>query len=272
MRAHLFTVGLLCAIPQAQASSFQQSLSNQEMFKHGKEVYQNRCIGCHGEKGDGLGPAAKFLDPKPRDFRSGTFKFKTTPYEALPTDTDLMRVLSQGVLGTSMPAFKLMPDISKFAVIQYIKSFSPAWTDRSNKMAQVQGAPFPMEDFQAHQKFLPRARKGRALFLDNCVICHGRLAKGDGEGGEGLVDEWDNPIRPGDLTRPFIKAGRSVKDVYRVLLSGVAGTPMPSFKEALSDQDLWDVTAYILYLRGLKAGVYGSNPPLKEISAKEALQ
>ncbi len=261
---------VMWTMPSAQGPSFQQSISNQEMLAHGKSIYQKRCMGCHGIKGDGQGKAARFLDPKPRDFVSGIFKFKSTPNEALPTDTDLMRVLSQGVLGTSMPAFPLLPEVSKYAVIQYIKTFSPAWREPENRMAKIQGAPFPRDDFKAHKKFLPRAKKGRALFLDNCVVCHGRTGKGDGEGSEGLVDDWDNPIQPGNLTRPHIKAGRSVRDIYRVLLTGMAGTPMPSFKEALSDGELWDVSAYILYLRGLEAGVYGSSPPLKEISKTEA--
>ena len=37
----------------------------------GKAVYERKCLLCHGEKGDGKGPAAELLDPKPRDFTSG---------------------------------------------------------------------------------------------------------------------------------------------------------------------------------------------------------
>lgn len=36
----------------------------------GKEVFLQRCVGCHGLKGDGQGPAARFLSPPPADFTS----------------------------------------------------------------------------------------------------------------------------------------------------------------------------------------------------------
>ena len=250
---------------------FQQGVSDQEILKHGRQVYETRCLGCHGVKGDGKGRAASFLDPRPRDFTSGVFKFKSTPHEALPTDEDMMRVLSLGVLGTSMPSFKLLPEVSKYAVIQYLKTFSSAWKVKENRKGRIQGAPFPIEDFQVHKRFMVKAKKGRALFLENCVVCHGRQGRGDGEGGKELVDDWDQPIKPADLTLRFIKSGKSVRDIYRVLLTGMAGTPMPSFKDALTDDELWDVTAYTLYLRGLRAGVYGDRekPPLKKITEDE---
>ena len=264
--AYLLLVPLL-----SWASPFRQSVSNQEILQHGRTVYQNRCIGCHGAKGDGRGPAAPFLQPKPRDFTSGIFKFKSTPNEALPTDADMMRVLSLGVVGTSMPSFTLLPEVSKYAVIQYIKTFSTAWKQPENEMAQVQGAPTPREDFLDHQKFVARATRGRNLYKENCLICHGRRGQGNGEGGSDLVDDWDFPVLPGNLTRPSIKTGSAIEDIYRTLLTGRAGTPMSAFKDALTDQELWDVTAYILYLRGLSAGVYEgvTPPPIPEITPAE---
>ncbi|MCY4643502.1 MAG: c-type cytochrome [Bacteriovoracales bacterium] len=241
------------------------------MLKHGREVYKSRCLGCHGAKGDGRGPAAKFLDPKPRDFTSGIFKFKSTPNEALPTDSDMMRVLSMGVMGTSMPSFRLLPETSKYAVVQYIKTFSDEWKKKENVMPRIQGAPFPRKDFLNHGKFVARAKQGRKIYKENCLTCHGRSGMGDGEGGQDLTDDWDNPVKPGNLTLPKIKTGKSVRDIYLALLTGRAGTPMPSFKDALSDTELWDVTAYVLYLRGLTAGVYEGmkSPPLPEITKQE---
>ena len=266
---NLFLKTLLPLMWTSSSWAIVQSISNQEVLKHGRNIYETRCIGCHGQKGDGKGTAAVFLDPKPRDFTSGIFKFKSTPNESLPTDNDMMRVLSQGILGTSMPSFRLLPSVSKFAVIQYVKQFSSAWDKKENIMSPIQGAPFVRDHFTEYKQFIPKAKKGRALFLDNCVICHGRTGRGDGEGAEGLSDDWGHPIVPGDLTRPYIKSGKSIKDIYRVLLTGMAGTPMPSFKDALSDNELWDVAAYVLYLRGWKSGLYGANPPIGEITKEE---
>lgn len=267
---YLLAVIFVCAPFVAKSVSFKQSVSNQEMLKHGKDVYMNRCIGCHGVKGDGKGPAATFLDPKPRDFTSGVFKFKTTPNESLPTDEDMMKVISQGVLGTSMPSFHLMPEVSRMAVVEYVKSFSTIWNNKENLLAKVQGAPFPKQDFSDHQQFIARAKKGRGHYVDNCATCHGRLGHGDGLGGEDLVDDWDNPIKPANLTKKYIKTGKSVRDIYRVLLSGIAGTPMPAFKDALTDDELWDVAAYVLYLRGLNNESYNkASPPIAEITKAE---
>ena len=246
-----------------------QTIADQEILKHGEDVYNNRCIGCHGAKGDGRGTAAKFLDPKPRDFTSGIFKFKSTPNESLPTDGDLVHTLSKGVLGTSMPSFPSMPEVSRYAVAQYIKSFSDVWKNKENMLAPVQGAPFPLDDFRDHGLFIVRADKGRALYKENCLDCHGMSGRGEGADAQELEDDWGHRIRPASLRKPFIKSGRSVRDIYRVLLTGMAGTPMPSFKDALSDDELWNVSAYILYIRGVEAGVYMDALPLKPITPEE---
>jgi cytochrome c oxidase cbb3-type subunit I/II len=276
MKAHGGNLSIILSLvffllaPRVQgAPSFVQSVNNQEMKNHGKTLYLQRCSGCHGVKGDGKGPAAIFLDPKPRDFTSGVYKFTSTPLEALPTDQDLMRTLTHGVLGTSMPAFPLVPEISRLSVIQYIKTFSKAWENPENIKAPLKGVTFPIDDFKDHNKFITRAKKGRGLFIENCVICHGPGGRGDGEGGEGLEDDWGFPIKPGNLTKKYIKSGKSAEAIYRVLLSGIAGTPMPSFYETIEDKDLWDVTAFVLYLRGKAHGIYGDQSPIRPITKEE---
>src|SRR6185436_4536094 len=74
----------------------------------GREVYGTYCVGCHGENGDGNGPAARFLDPKPRDFRLGKLKFANVSPGDAPRDEDYHRVLVSGLAGTAMPAFPLL--------------------------------------------------------------------------------------------------------------------------------------------------------------------
>ena len=87
-----------------------------------------RCIGCHGVQGDGRGPSAVFLDPKPRDFKRGIFKFHSTPgKDSLPIDADLFITITHGLWGTAMPTWQDIPDRERFAVIQYIKTFSDRW-------------------------------------------------------------------------------------------------------------------------------------------------
>lgn len=241
------------------ASPFVQSIARQEIITHGKMAYQNRCIGCHGEKGDGLGPAAKFLDPRPRDFTSGIYKFRSSSLGTLPSDHDLMTTISRGIPNSSMPSFADVPEQERFAIIEYIKTFSPVWNDPASFGPAVMGSDFPEEDFRDFTKFIARAKKGKELFVESCVLCHGNQGYGDGEGAVDLIDDWDQPIKPANLSKLTIKSGKSIKDIYRILLTGVNGTPMSSYKDVYSDDALWDLSAWVLYLRGVEHGVYDKN-------------
>jgi cytochrome c oxidase cbb3-type subunit I/II len=258
-------------VGSAMASPFVQSIARQEIIQHGKGAYERRCAGCHASNGNGAGEAAIFLDPKPRDFTSGVYKFRTSPLGTLPSDQDLMHTLSKGIPGTSMPGFADVPEQERFAIVQYLKTFSKAWDAPENFGETVIGTAMPMEDFKDFHKFKMRAEKGRKLFIESCLVCHGMNGKGDGEGGLDLVDDWNNPVRPADLTKLSIKGGKSVKDIYRTLLVGVNGTPMSSYKDVYTDDQLWDLSAWVLYLRGLYNGVYElNNPPIPLIKAEEA--
>ena len=83
-------------------------------------LYRRHCAHCHGITGDGMGPTAEFLNPYPRDYRSGLFKFKSTVKNARPTREDLHRILREGIPGTAMPSFRVLPEDQKDALIQYV--------------------------------------------------------------------------------------------------------------------------------------------------------
>src|ERR1700735_3307817 len=94
--------------------------------QQGKLVYDKYCVLCHGEKGDGKGHFSEDTTPVPRDFRQGTFKWRTTPSGSLPTDADLERVLVTGLYGTSMSSFSTtLSHAQRLDVIAYIKTYSP---------------------------------------------------------------------------------------------------------------------------------------------------
>lgn len=84
-------------------------------------LYRQHCVHCHGISGDGAGPTAAFLNPYPRDFRMGKFKWKSTKTGSPPTHDDLKRVITNGVPGTAMPSFKLLPEEEIEALTQYVK-------------------------------------------------------------------------------------------------------------------------------------------------------
>jgi len=87
-------------------------------------LYRKHCVHCHGITGDGRGPTARFLNPYPRDYRAGVYKFKSTYRDNKPTDEDLKRVLINGVPGTSMPSFSLLPESEIEALVEYVKYLS----------------------------------------------------------------------------------------------------------------------------------------------------
>ncbi len=87
-------------------------------------LYREHCAHCHGLTGDGAGPTAAFLNPYPRDFRLGKFKFKSTRMYRPPTDADLRRILENGIPGTAMPSFRLLDDEELNALVDYVKYLS----------------------------------------------------------------------------------------------------------------------------------------------------
>ena len=91
--------------------------------QHGRQrgLYRQHCAHCHGITGDGAGPTAAFLSPYPRDYRRGIFKYKSTERTAKPTHADLAWIIKQGITGTAMPAFGLLPESEVEALAEYVR-------------------------------------------------------------------------------------------------------------------------------------------------------
>jgi mono/diheme cytochrome c family protein len=87
-------------------------------------LFRRHCVTCHGLAGDGAGPTAAMLDPYPRDFRYGTFKYTSTRAGAKPVRKDLQRTLSHGIPGTAMPSFAHLRSEETEALIEYVKYLS----------------------------------------------------------------------------------------------------------------------------------------------------
>ncbi len=206
-----------------------------------EKLYQRHCTACHGEKGDGDGPAAYLLSPKPRDFTSGVYKFRSTPTGSPPTDQDLLRTLKHGVNGTSMPAWDRLSEQELTDVIQTVKSFSDIFT--------YEDAMEPPIAIASPPRLTKRSVKaGRKVYEEmECSKCHGTKGKGDGPSSAKLTDDWDRPIRPYDFTRGprLMKGGASPRDIYRTFMTGLDGTPMPSFIDELKEKQRWQLVHYI---------------------------
>ena len=238
---------------------------SEEWIAHGKEVYERRCLGCHGANGDGNGPAATFLyNQRPRNFNNAVFKFRLTK-ESIPTDGDLLRTISRGVRGTAMPAWYELPINDRLAVIQYIKYVLAV--DRSDP-----GKPYAFftEEPPSAPLYIGKPPPPSQQLLDRgkevweqakCWECHGKTGKGDGEKAAGLKDDEEFTMVPADLTSGQFKSGPAVEDIFRTITTGLSGTPMPSYRDSFSDEDRWALSYYILALSAYKDPLTGQ--PLK---------
>ncbi len=89
----------------------------------GSQIYRRNCLHCHGMSGDGRGPTGPWINPHPRDFRQGAFKFTSSSQgegERKPRLDDLHRILESGIEGSAMPSFRLLTSEEKEAVLAYV--------------------------------------------------------------------------------------------------------------------------------------------------------
>lgn len=214
----------------------------------GRVIYQDRCWFCHGEEGDGQGPIADYLWPRPRDFMAASFKFRTTESGELPTDEDLFRTVTLGMPGTAMPEWGTVLSVAeRWQVISYIKTFAAdLFEDEAfnpYNMVIDLGTP-PREPVES------LIAAGRQVYDDaKCWECHGALGRGDGERAGEIDDDWGFPIMPADLHLGWkLKGGGSAREMYLRLSSGLDGTPMPSYSETLEEEELWQLAYYVVSL------------------------
>lgn len=214
----------------------------------GKTLYRRFCIGCHGPNGDGTGENAMWFDPtmgfeKPRDFTLAVFKCRSTPTGTLPTDEDLSDAVTRGFVTTNMPQWRPLIDQDRANLVAFIKTFSARWqTDKPGTPITV-----PAETPATIESIL----HGRELFQKmECWKCHGPEGRGDGPSAATLTDSKNNPIRPYDFaTGERFKCGESNRDLYRIFMTGLDGTPMPSFADVIKPEEGWDLVHFLRTLQ-----------------------
>ena len=239
---------LMLVFRAAPAADAPRIMLDYELYAQGRYVYERNCIVCHGPRGDGQGEMSKTISPKPRSFREGMFKFRTTPWEKLPTEDDLRHTITGGLTGTAMGMFtQLQPD-DVTAVIEYVKSFSRRWRKPENYAEPLTFPPPPgwLDDDQAAARHIAA---GKVLFTNICATCHGPNADGKGPTAPMLKDIWGLPSVPSDLRQPHLRCGDGPADIFRVLTTGLNGTPMISQAQTLTEEQRWQVAAYIQSIR-----------------------
>jgi len=232
----IFIVALCAAGPGAAQTDIESRAA---------EIYAQRCTGCHGEEGDGLGPAAERLNPPPRDFTLGMYKFKSSGFDDfLPNDDDLLRMIRDGMAGTAMPGWgDVLSDQDMADLVVYIKTLAGyAEDERPNQ--QIDYGTQVASGTESVQI-------GKQLFLDKdrCSECHGTEGKGDAV--KSLKDDNGDRTWPRNLTKPWTyRASNDPRDIYSRVSTGIPGTQMPSFADPISDkllsiEERWHVANYV---------------------------
>ena len=224
----------------------------------GAAWYGQLCTPCHGSSGDGNGPRANRLSPRPRDFTKGVYEFRSTPSGYLPTDEDIWRIISNGVHGSAMVPWITFAENDRWALVAYVESFSPRFSNEARTTTITLTAP------AAETSDL--IDKGQALFRDaGCVECHGASGLGDGPSALTLADANGRPIRPLAFPAGLFRRGSSRENIFLTVVTGLDGTPMPSYRESLSTDQVWAVATYVRSLVGTP--IASANPTSSSLVA-----
>lgn len=219
----------------------------------GKKVYESRCIICHGPDGDGKGliGVVHRVEKKglvwniyPRDYTAGVFKFRTTPTGCLPTEDDLLRVVTNGISRSYMPSSADLSVEERKAVIEYIKTFSPRWKEEAPCKTITVKKPAWVGNSAS-------VARGEKLWKEmKCWECHGDQGMGDGPKSGDLTDDWGDKILPFDFTSGATKMGFAPENIYTAYTTGLDGSGMPSFEDSMSEEDRWHLVSFTLKLMG----------------------
>ena len=203
-----------------------------------KQAYRDNCARCHGATGAGDGRDAARMYPRPRVLSEGLFKFRTTASGTPPTDEDLYHTISEGLPGSRMPEFQRLSEETRWQLVEYVKSLSPIFREQKPEPLDLGIDPGPAKT---------NLGTGKKLYTQlGCNACHGNLGRGDGPSAATLVDQWGKPIRAADLTQGWkYRSGSAPSDVLTRLMTGLDGTPMPSYAEAVSAAEVWDLAYYV---------------------------
>ena len=215
--------------------------------KRGQALYGRYCIGCHGERGNGEGENAPYIRPefpKPRDFTAGLFKCRSTPSGSIPLDSDLFETVGRGIDTTAMPQWFPLTHQERADLVAYVKGFSPRFKEEQPDPPVV----IPQETPSTPES----VAKGKELYQKTlmCGECHGAEGRGDGPSAPTLRDNREDPIKPYDFTTGSrFKCGQTDYDLARIFLTGLDGTPMPTFADYLHGDQIWDLVHYLRSLQ-----------------------
>ncbi|MBX7223525.1 MAG: c-type cytochrome [Blastocatellia bacterium] len=208
-------------------TEYLKSLRTPPPIATSEEAFKNLCQRCHGEKGDGNGITALYLDPSPRDFtKSGFMNSKT--------EERLLKSIKEGVPGTSMPAWgQVLNDDQSRSLLEYLwktyvreprKPLKPRNVPETNPVAMNPDS----------------VRRGEQIFAMRCTGCHGK--KADGKGPNSL----DILPRPRNLRNSEFVNAMNDRRLFESILYGVQGTAMPPWVDyGMTNNEVGDLVNFI---------------------------
>ena len=237
-------VVVLCGLAVIKSAEVKSPPASSQLIAVGKQLYGQQCAACHGTTGRGDGEAAYLLYPKPRDFVAARYRLVST-WERVPTDQDLYDTITRGMPGSAMPSWGHLTPEQRWGLVHYIKSLA-------EKPLEIKPSKAPNADGSGGQGVIQpppqlpfdSAARTRALELykEACASCHGATARGDGT--EKQVDEEGYPTRPRDLTAGIFKGNHDPLSLYRHIVAGIPGSPMPMSDWAWGN-DAWHLVNYV---------------------------
>jgi cytochrome c oxidase cbb3-type subunit 2 len=142
-----------------------------------------------------------------------------------------------------MPSWITLTNQNRADLVAFIKTFSPRWKNEK-----------PVEQVQVPEESpvtVQSIQHGKELFTKlECWKCHGPEGRGDGPSASTLTDSNDQPIRPYNFSAgQRFKCGTTNHDLYKIFMTGLDGTPMPSFADVIKPNDAWDLVHYLRTLQ-----------------------
>ncbi|HKB34809.1 MAG TPA: cytochrome c, partial [Gemmataceae bacterium] len=243
----------------------------------GSVLYRRHCVHCHGLTGDGRGPTAGWVHPHPRDYRRGLFKFTSVSKGGgRARREDLLRTLREGIEGTSMPTFRLLPEEQLEQLVSYVVHLSirgevefevmkglqkprgsvskqveaalipvaRAWVSAQQDDSRIVPHPYPYEGDPANPP-KDSILRGYQLFVGDaaCIGCHTDY----GRNNSFRYDAWGTLVRPANLTAGVYRGGRRPIDIYYRIHSGIAPSNMAATADSIANdpRKMWDLVNFV---------------------------
>ena len=241
------------AVPPGSAHPNEDSI-----VQRGRELFARQCAICHGETGDGAGPFAYLMNPRPRNLQQGNFKLATTENQ-IPSDDDLLRTVSRGMPGSAMPPWGHLPQADLQALVNYVRRIHYDGTRTALERGAREGIhalgdlpdlllkrtqPGPPLSVPAEPPFDDvRWFTGRRVYLESCASCHG--VDGHPVADAVKFDADGYPVPPRSFVNGIFKGGSEGHQLFVRIVKGLKGTPMPASEGNYAADEVWDLIHYV---------------------------